>query len=93
MQRADVAMYQAKGSENRVVGYSSEGDDNSLARLDDGRRAAARDRARRDRASHYQPQVEAPAGDDRGRGARALDDERGAACRRTSSSRSPSRPV
>jgi diguanylate cyclase (GGDEF)-like protein len=33
MQRADVAMYQAKGSENRVVSYSSEGDDNSLARL------------------------------------------------------------
>ena len=74
MQRADVAMYQAKGSENRVVSYSSEGDDNSLARLTMAVGLRAGDRGGDDRASTSSRSTARAVGrDDRRRGARALD--------------------
>ena len=57
MQRADVAMYQAKGSDERVRGYARDRDDNTLARL----AMAAKLRAAidaREVGVHYQPQLD-----------------------------------
>ena len=92
MQRADVAMYQAKGSENRVVSYTSAGDDNSLARL-----AMAADLRRAVESGTidvvFQPQYSAQSGAMTGVEALARwTDDTAGGCRPTSSSQSPSRP-
>ena len=61
MQRADVAMYQAKASDDGVCAYASERDDSSVARLT---MAAALRRAIDDDAIevHFQPQFDARSG-------------------------------